>query len=84
MKYCKTEEQWLRSPNGKNVICEPLNDIMILRKICLPGKPHILAVVFASHSLWLSFKSYTSLETWMEKLSHATSKSNCYLVKTFF
>jgi len=48
---------------------------MILKKFNLPGKPHILAVVFSSYSLWLSFKSHTNLTTWMEKLSHITSKS---------
>ena len=74
MKYSKTEEQWLASPNGKKVGCEPLNDMIMLKKISLLGKPHILALVFSTHSLWLSFKAHTSLITWMEKLSLITSK----------
>ncbi|XP_065898219.1 uncharacterized protein [Dysidea avara] len=80
LKYYKTEEQWMTSPEDKNVICEPLNDMIILRRIHLSGKPHILAVVFSSHSLWLSFKSHTSLTMWMEKLSHII-QSKCYLVQ---
>jgi len=74
MKYSKTEEQWLASPNGKNIKSEPLNDMIMLRKIHLPGKPHILALVFSTHSLWLSFRSHSSLTMWMEELSHITSK----------
>ena len=74
MKYSKTEEQWLGSPNEKNVGCEPLNDMIMLKKIHLPGMPHILALVFPTHSLWLSFRSHTNLSKWMEKLSHITSK----------
>ena len=74
LNYYKNEKQWLTSSKSKDIICEPLNDMIFLKKIHLPGRPHILVLVFSSHSLWLSFRSYTSMTTWMEKLSHITSK----------
>jgi len=91
LNYYKNEKQWLTSSKSKDIICEPLNDMIFLKKIHLPGRPHILVLVFSSHSLWLSFRSYTSMTTWMEKLSHITSKyvhgyiystCNCFETKT--
>ena len=77
VKYCSRGAKL--SPTTCRTI--QLDDVVYVKPISKPNKPHVLMVSFLSYSLLLSFKSKYRMELWMSELMCQTGTYKVVICK---
>ena len=76
LEYYKDEDQWRTSSKTtkKTTMCELLKDIISVEHMRSSYKSHVMSIMFDNLSILISFKSRTTMESWITQLNNIKGK----------
>ena len=76
LEYYKDEDQWRTSSKAtkKTTMCELLKAIISVEHMCSSYKSHVMSIMFDNLSILISFKSRTTMESWITQLNNIKGK----------